>query len=81
MADIEIQDDFQIPTKHRGVRGKEKYPFGALKIGQGFEVDISHLKHPHSFHTIALHAQHRHGIDLDVTVNGSTRRAYVRRSA
>lgn len=80
MADIKIQDDFQLPEKQRG-GAKEKYPFGALAVGQGFEADISHLKNPHSFHNIAHFAKRRHGIELDVTVNGSTRRAYVRRSA
>ena len=82
MADIEIQDDFVLPEPTIGKSDKqEKYPFGQLAIGQGFEVDVSHLKNPHGFRTIARGAAARHQATYQIRINAITKRAYVRRSA
>lgn len=84
MADIQIQDNFilppSLPSRSKHAK-REKYPFGKLAVGQGFEADLSHFKDAYGFHNIVRAAGNRHGFTFQVRVDSELKRGYVRRSA
>lgn len=78
---IEIKDNFEMPNlRGSGVARKPtKYPFDELKVGQGFEVDVSHLKDCDNFRNVCRANAIRLGFVLQCSIDKKEKKAYVRR--